>query len=243
MPESNDALRGSIWEYALPGIVFVAILWLVKLVEVQFGVSLHQLGVYPGALEGVLGIVTAPLVHGSFEHLAGNSLPLLLLVTALFYGYPKSKYWTITIVWLGSGLGTWLFAREAWHFGASGLTHGLFFFLFVISILRRDKRSIALMMMAFFMYGGMTMTIFPREPGISYEYHFFGALFGLVTALVFRKRDPKPIEKQYSWEIEDKEDELIGDEWQTEQSHLFSHAQPTLSDDEKQQENEQHKLP
>ena len=45
---------------------------------------------------------------------------------------------------LGSGLGVWLFARESFHFGASGLTHGLMFFIFVSGILRHDRLSIAL---------------------------------------------------------------------------------------------------
>ncbi|BDX06833.1 rhomboid family intramembrane serine protease [Planctobacterium marinum] len=231
MSELNNVRHGNIRQAIMPGFIFVVILWLIKTLEFQFGFSLHQLGVFPGAMEGLIGILTGPLIHGSYEHLASNSLALLLLLAALFYGYPNSKYWTLATIWLGSGLGTWLFAREAWHFGASGLTHGLFFYLFVISILRRDKRSIALMMMVFFMYGGMIMTIFPREPGISYEYHFFGALFGLIAALIFKNSDPKPIEKQYGWEIEDKEDELIGDEWQTEQDQEHTIV-----------EEEQHKL-
>ncbi|MCC2604302.1 rhomboid family intramembrane serine protease [Planctobacterium marinum] len=204
----------SIKQAAIPGLLFVVSLWCIKIAEVTLGVSLHELGVYPGKLAGLVGIVTGPLVHGSFEHLASNSLPLLLLLGALYFGYPNSKYWTIAIVWIGSGLGTWVFAREAWHFGASGLTHGLFFYLLLASILRRDKRSIALMMIAFFMYGSMTLTIFPREQGVSFEYHLFGAVAGLVAAVFFRRADPKPVEPLYPWEEQDQEDEVIGDEWQ-----------------------------
>lgn len=204
----------SIKQAAIPGLLFVLGLWCVKVAELSLGVSLHEMGVYPGKIEGLIGIISGPLVHGSFEHLASNSLPLLLLLGALYFGYPNSKYWTIVIVWIGSGLGTWLFAREAWHFGASGLTHGLFFYLLLASILRRDKRSIALMMIAFFMYGSMTLTIFPREQGISFEYHLFGALSGVISALLFRNADPKPIERKYAWEEQDGEDEMIGDEWQ-----------------------------
>jgi hypothetical protein len=63
------------------------------------------------------------------------------------------------------------------------------------------------MMIAFLMYGGMTMSIFPREETISFEFHFFGALAGAVAALIWKHLDPKPIEKKYEWEGEDEQPE------------------------------------
>lgn len=180
----------------------------------MFHDSLSWLGVYPQTYSGLIGIVTAPLIHGSLEHLFNNTLPWMLLGSFLIYGYPKSRWRVIGLVWLLSGVGVWLFAREAHHIGASGLTHGVFFFLFVVSLFRRDKSSIVIMMIAFFMYGGMTMTIFPREPGISFEYHLFGAIAGVISALLWHKLDPKPEIKQYEWEKQpDQDDPKIGDEW------------------------------
>lgn len=181
----------------------------------MFHVDLAWLGVYPGALPSVFGVITAPLIHGSLEHLFNNTLPLLILGTVLLYGYPQSRWRVIGLVWLLSGLGVWFFAREATHIGASGLTHGVFFYLLINSMFRRDKSSIAIMMIAFFLYGGMTMTIFPREPGISFEYHFFGALAGTIGALLWHKLDPKPVEKKYDWEEPiEADDPVIGDQWQ-----------------------------
>ncbi len=63
------------------------------------------------------------------------------------------------------------------------------------------------------MYGSMLMTIFPREIGISYEYHFFGASAGAFCAFLFRHWDPKPIRKKYEWE--DEEDDEVK-EWEQE---------------------------
>jgi membrane associated rhomboid family serine protease len=196
----------------------VGILWCIKSYELMFHVDMSMFGVRPLELTGLLGILTAPLVHGSLEHIFNNTLPLLILGSVLIYGYPKSRWRVIGLVWLISGLGVWFFARPATHIGASGLTHGVFFFLFLVSILRRDKSSIAIMMIAFFMYGGMAMTIFPREEGISYEYHFFGALGGVVSALLWHKEDTKPIEKRYAWQdAPDEDDPVIGSDWQTEE--------------------------
>ncbi|MEP1382559.1 MAG: rhomboid family intramembrane serine protease [Paraglaciecola sp.] len=196
----------------------VALLWCIKSAEILFGWNLSFMGLVPLHANGLLGIVTAPLVHSSLEHLFNNSLAILLLGTMVFYGYPKSWLKVVGLVWLLSGIGVWLFAREANHIGASGLTHGLFFYLFVVSIFRRDKMSVAIMMIAFLMYGGMTMTIFPREEYISYEYHFFGAVAGVIAALIWRNTDPKPVVKKYDWENENS-DELSDEEndaWQQE---------------------------
>ena len=197
---------------------FIAFLWFIKCNEWVFNQPLVSLGVQPSSWGGLIGVVFAPLIHGSAEHLVSNSLPILLLGSALIYGYPKSRWYVVSIVWILSGIGVWLFARPVFHIGASGLTHGVFFYLLVISILRRDHRSVALMMMAFFMYGSMLLTIFPREAGISFEYHLFGGIAGVICAFLFRNWDPKPLKKIYDWELEEElehhsEQDLIGDEW------------------------------
>ena len=108
----------------------------------------------------------------------------------------------IPMIYLGSSLGVWCFARSSYHVGASGLTHGLMFFIFIIGVLRRDKLSMALAMLVFFLYGGMIWGIFPSNPEISFEYHFFGALFGTILAYFLRNFDPKSPEKKYDWEDE-----------------------------------------
>lgn len=209
--KQNKRLTQSI----LYSIFGITILWCIKSAEILFGWNLSFMGLMPLSAHGLLGILTAPLVHGSLEHIFNNTFAILILASFLYYGYPKSWWKVLSLVWVVSGVGVWLFARQATHIGASGITHGLFFFLFVASIFRRDKSSVAIMMIAFLLYGGMTMSIFPREAGISFEYHFFGALAGVIAALVWRDSDPKPAVKRYEWEDESFEDEAnIADEWQ-----------------------------
>ncbi|MGB5519030.1 MAG: rhomboid family intramembrane serine protease [Gammaproteobacteria bacterium] len=183
---------------------FTAFLWLIKIIESVTGTSFAQYGVYPGQLSGLTGILWAPLIHGSFTHLLANTLPLIILGTALLYGYPKSARIVIPSVYVGTGLGVWLFARAAFHVGASGLTFGFMFFVFTVGALRWDRRAIALAMVVFFLYGGMILGILPNQPGISFESHFFGAMIGLVLAIVLRNNDPRVPQKRYDWE----EDEI-----------------------------------
>ena len=186
---------------------FVLLLWLIELLDQSFGLNLSRLGVYPRELQGLPGILAAPLIHGGWLHLASNSFALLVLGTVMLYGYPRAALPLLVLVWLGAGIGVWLFARGSYHFGASGLTHGLMFFIFVSGILRHDRLSIALSMIVFFLYGGMVWTVFPNEQGVSFESHFFGAVMGLTGAFLFFGRDPLPPEKHYDWEEEDEPDD------------------------------------
>ena len=209
-PQRDTRLRDSIVMAAC----FVAVLWNLHFLEFLFQLDVYRLGVLPREPQGLVGVVTGPLIHGSWSHLVSNTLPLLLLGSMLMYGYPRSRWRVIVIIWLVSGLGVWLFARSSFHFGASGLTHGMFFFLFTAGILRRDRRSAALLMVAFYMYGGMVLSIFPGDPGISFEYHAFGALAGIGCGFAFRDSDPRPQRRRYSWEDEsEQEDPVIGEQW------------------------------
>jgi membrane associated rhomboid family serine protease len=194
----QDAAR---FRQALAGVmVFIGLLWVIELLDTGFNLQLSRLGVYPRAWHGLWGVVCAPLMHGSWQHLISNSLALMVLGVVLLYGYPHAFRYVLPLIWLGSGLGVWLFARDSYHFGASGLTHGLMFYIFVSGILRRDRLSIALSLIVFFLYGGMVATIFPQQPGISYESHLFGALMGILAAFVFRHDEPALTGKTYDWE-------------------------------------------
>jgi membrane associated rhomboid family serine protease len=185
----------------------VTLLWGIELLDRSLDLQLHRLGVYPLDPGGLWGILFAPLIHGSWYHLLSNSFALLVLGTALLYGYPRAAKPVLALVYTGSGIGVWLFARHSYHFGASGLTHGMMFFIFTTGILRKDKLSVALSLIVFLLYGNMVWTIFPQEPNISYESHFFGAITGILAAFLFRDRDPAPPKKMYEWEDEDVDSE------------------------------------
>lgn len=185
----------------------ILLLCVIELLDNVLSLGLHRLGVFPREPAGLPGILFAPLIHGSWYHLLSNSIALLVLGSVLVYGYPRSALPLLLLVYFITGICVWLFGRSNFHFGASGLTHGMMFFIFTIGILRRDRLSIALSMIVFFLYGGMIWSIFPQEPDISYESHFFGALTGVLAAFRFKDRDPSLPEKRYDWEDEEQETE------------------------------------
>jgi len=159
-----------------------------------------------GTAQGLLGILTAPLLHGSPEHLIANASALLILGTLALAVYPRATVRGLPLMWLGSGLGAWALGDPgSFHLGASGVTHGLMFLVFVLGLLRRDRASIAAGMIAFFFYGGMLLTVLPQEPGVSWQSHLGGALGGALAAWLLRRSDPLPPRRRYSWEIEEEQ--------------------------------------
>lgn len=182
--------------------IVLAVLWWIHLLRHVGDLDLSWAAIDPGVPAGLLGVLTAPLLHGSFGHLISNSVPLLILGSMARYAYPRALLWALPIIWLSSGLGTWLFGRPSLHLGASGIAHGLMFFLFVIGLLRRDRLAIVVALITFFLYGSMIWTVFPREAGVSWEAHLFGAIGGVIAAIALRKRDAMAPRAPYSWELE-----------------------------------------
>jgi membrane associated rhomboid family serine protease len=190
----------------LVALTFTCILWAIRIVETLAGLELAPYSLYPREAAGLRGILLAPLLHGGFAHLIANTGSILALGTALIYGYPRAARIVIPVVWLGSGLAVWLFARPSFHLGASGLAFGMLFFVFTIGALRWDRRAIALSLAVFLLYGGMIGGILPTTPNISFEYHLAGAVLGVILALMYRNLDPAPREKTYAWEGEEEDE-------------------------------------
>jgi membrane associated rhomboid family serine protease len=190
---------------------FVLVLILVYSAQASFDWS--PFAVAPHDVGGLLGILTAPLLHGSLEHITANATSLLILGTLAGSVYPRATAWSLLLLWIGSGLGAWLLGDAgSHHLGASGVTHGLMFLLFVLGLLRRDRAAIAAGMIAFFFYGGMLLTVLPHEAGISWQSHLGGALGGVIAALLFRRLDPALPRKRYSWEDEEETIAPLDDE-------------------------------
>lgn len=186
-------------------LLFVVILWTIKLAEITFGLSFARFGLYPRSLSGLMGIITSPLIHGSFNHLFSNSIPLIILGTIIFSFYRQISFQVFFWVYTMTGIWVWAAARDAYHIGASGLIYGFVSFLFFSGIFRKNKRLLALSMFVVFVYGGLVWGVFPIRMGVSWESHLLGSLAGLITAYHFRKEGPQP--KRYDWEDEQEEEE------------------------------------
>ena len=188
--------------------LFLLLMWLVKVIEVNFQISFVRYGVFPQTIDGLKGILFSPFIHKDFTHLINNSYPILILGGMLFAIYRKIA--TQLFVWLFfiAGFWLWIIGRPSFHIGASGFIYALASFLLVSGIIRKNPRLTAVSMLVIFLYGSMIWGLLPTKEPISWEGHLAGFISGIFVAIFYRNEGPKP--KKYQWEIdEEREAELL----------------------------------
>ncbi|PKP03268.1 MAG: rhomboid family intramembrane serine protease [Bacteroidetes bacterium HGW-Bacteroidetes-6] len=164
-------------------------------------------GVYPLTVAGLRGLLTAPLVHSDWVHLGGNVSALFILFIVIFNNYRPMALTVLVLSYVIPSAWLWLFARPAWHIGASGIVYALASFVFFTGVLLSQTRLVALSLFVVFMYGSIFWGIFPIDPEVSWEGHLSGFILGLVLAVYYRKdlRIMYPVKKYF-------EDETLDDD-------------------------------
>lgn len=156
-------------------------LWFIQIINTLSGYRLNGLGIYPRQANGILGIVFSPFLHGSYQHLFLNSIPLfvlggLMLMTGKYLFF-KISFFIIVV----SGLITWLLGRPAYHIGASGLILGYWGFLLCNAYIARSTIAVFLALLCLYYFGGFIFSLFPQEERISWESHLAGFLAGILA--------------------------------------------------------------
>lgn len=167
---------------------FVLLIWVIHAIQFFTGLDLRKLGVYPRATEGLQGILTSPLIHGSWEHLFYNSISFLILGAIVFWFYPRIALRSFILLYLLSGLGVWIFAQPgSYHIGASGLVYGMVSLVFWSGVFRRNIKSVVLALIILVLYAGYFGGIVPGKEGISWESHLLGAVAGIGLAWIYKR--------------------------------------------------------
>jgi len=186
--------------------IFVLLLWIIHLTSYLFDLDFSHLGVYPLHVKGIPGIFLSPLIHGNFEHLISNSLPLLVLGTMLFYFYPTSAFKVFVLIYFVTGIWVWFGARPAFHIGSSGIVYGLASFIFSCGALLRNIRLMAVSLLVVFLYGSLIWGLFPIDWRISWESHLSGFVLGIVLAFIYKNENYYP-ENEPEWMNEEEKEE------------------------------------
>ena len=184
----------------------VAAMWMIELVDaVALDDRLQANGIHPRQLDGLDGILWAPLLHSTFGHLASNTIPFLVLGGLVAVrGLQRWLLVTATAVVVGGGL-TWLLAGGGNHIGASGVVFAYLGALLGAAVLERRPASIAPALVAVILYSGMIVGLVPQSR-ISWEGHLFGLVAGILVArwLARERRSrltvgPQPWEADQPW--------------------------------------------
>jgi membrane associated rhomboid family serine protease len=163
---------------------FVILMWLIEIVDTfVFRRSLDRFGIIPRNVIGLRGIFLAPFLHGSFAHVAANTMPFLVLGWFIMLRGVNNFYIVSAIAAMVGGLGTWLVGSpNSVHVGASGVVFGYLGFLLFKGYFERSAIAIGLSFLAAFLYGGVLWGILPIQRGISWEGHLFGFIGGIIAA-------------------------------------------------------------
>ena len=191
--------------------IFLLVIWTVFLYGYITMDNQAIYGVLPRTFEGVKGIFLSVFIHGGLDHIASNSLPLLILGMMLFFFYKRIAKAAFIWIWIVSGLWLWIGGRNnqyhpIYHIGASTLIYGLATFLFFSGVFRKHLRLMVVSALVVFLYGSIMWGIFPLKEEVSWEGHLFGALAGLLTAFNYRKEGPQP--RKFDWEDENDDEDF-----------------------------------
>ncbi len=166
---------------------FVALIWIIELINFSLGHRLNSWGVLPRTLTGLKGIPLSPLLHSSIAHVLLNTIPFAVLGGFVMM-YGKQMFFEISIIIiLVSGIALWLLGRSSYHVGASSLIFGYFGYLILRAWYERSLKSFVLAFITVSLYGSIIWGLLPTFSRISWEGHLFGMLAGILAARLVRK--------------------------------------------------------
>lgn len=175
-------------------LAWVALLWLLEVVDVASGHALDGFGVTPREPSELVDVVPSAFIHFGFAHLAANTIPLLVLGFLAALGGLRRFLLVCALIILVDGLGVWLISPAHTNTaGASGLIFGLFGFLLVTGFLERRPLGILTGILIAAIWGGSILTgLAPTQSGVSWQGHLLGLLAGVAAAFLFRRRATPP---------------------------------------------------
>jgi membrane associated rhomboid family serine protease len=164
-------------------IAMAALLWMAEIVDLFVGHRFDRYGIAPREIDGLVGILAAPLLHAGFGHLVANTVPFVVMGFAIALKGAFRVLAVTAIVIFVSGLGTWLFGpSSSLHIGASGVVFGYATYLLAHGFFDRDLLGIAIGLLVGAIWGTALLGGLLPQPGISWQGHLFGAIGGILAA-------------------------------------------------------------
>lgn len=161
----------------------IGILWAVHIVNWMTRYSLNSLGIRARSIIGLPGIIFSPFLHGDFNHLFFNTVPLFVLSDLVMLD-GRSVFYAVTLaIIILSGLLIWLLGQRGIHIGASSLIMGYFGYLIARSYFHITGATVIIAGVCIYYFGGLILSIFPgAKRNVSWEGHIFGLVSGVFVA-------------------------------------------------------------
>ncbi len=184
---------GKVRDALLTMVSFLLLLWLIQAANWADGYGLDaSFGILPHHVSRLADIFTAPFLHASWQHLEGNTVPLLVLgFLAAYRGVAKFLAVTLIVI-ITSGLAVWLFQRGGTlTVGASGLVFGYFGYVLARGLFDRNWVDITVGVMAGLLYYYILSVAIPGTPGVSWLDHIGGLAGGVLAGWLLRTAHPE----------------------------------------------------
>jgi len=165
----------------------VLVLWGAEMADVMlralFPPGLDRFGILPRQINGLPGVVLAPLLHVHFQHLAANTLPLLVLASLMLLEGARRFWISIAVIVLVSGSIVWLFgAAGSVYLGSSNVVYGCFGYVLMRAWVTRSPTWIGVGIAVLLLYGGLGSALLTLKDGVSWLGHTAGMLAGMFAA-------------------------------------------------------------
>ncbi|RZU50229.1 membrane associated rhomboid family serine protease [Krasilnikovia cinnamomea] len=192
--------------YASLGRAFVAMcalipfLFLVEALDIAIGRGQLDVagGIIPHRVDGLDGVVFSPFLHASWDHLYGNAVPLILVGTFVLAAGTKRFIWSTLLIMLVSGLGVWLIGDpDSVVVGASGVVFGYLGLLFARGFVERSWWNLGVAAFIGLLYWYQLYNVLPTDQPISWQGHLLGLIGGVIAAILFRRKRPRPVPGRY----------------------------------------------
>lgn len=169
---------------------WVALLWLLEVVDVASGHALDGLGITPRTPSELVDVVPAAFIHFGFAHVAANSVPLLVMGFLAALGGLRRFAAVCALIIVADGLGVWLIApAHSNTAGASGLIFGLFGYLVVSGVVERRPLGVLAGVLVGAVWGSsIVMGLAPTQTGVSWQGHLLGLMAGVAAAFLLRRK-------------------------------------------------------
>ena len=168
---------------------FLTVIWAVEVLNGFMGHRLNVWGILPRTTQGLIGIPLSPVLHGSFNHVLSNTIPLLVLGTLVGLRGSQVLVGVSLFIILVGGTAVWLLGRSAIHVGASGLVFGYFGYLVASGWYDRRPSTILAAIAVVVLYGGLLFGLLPTQSFVSWEAHLFGLMAGVLAARLTRREE------------------------------------------------------
>ncbi len=198
--DDNAAKFGTEAFFASIGRAFVAmcavvpILFLIEAIDRGLGAGQLDVagGIIPRRLDGLDGVLFSPFLHAGWDHLYGNSVPLILLGTFALAGGSRRFIWSTFVIVVVSGLGVWFVGDpRTVVVGASGVIFGYLGLLFARGFVERSWWNLGVAAFIGLLYWYQLYNVLPTDPPVSWQGHLLGLVGGAIAAIFFRRRRPR----------------------------------------------------